>query len=137
MRTSPRTKVLMWLGFGVVFGLGPLLIAIYRDGVVPGADKLHQPAISELLIIGAVIAAGAMGELFVLLLPPFKQSENERAAGFTVLAGFSTLLTFGADLIGYVFAPWASPFAITLTSLTCFPLTLLASGVLIRMAARD
>ena len=80
------TRLLVWLIFGVVFGCLPLI----ADGVIE-AFNASGFSISFLLIQGglfivsAVMAAGAIGELFVADLPERERNYRVAAGGFCLL----------------------------------------------------
>jgi hypothetical protein len=80
------TRLLVWLIFGVVFGGLPLI----ADGVVE-AFSANGFSFNLLLIEGglfivsAVMAAGAIGELFVADLPDGERNYRVAAGGFCLL----------------------------------------------------
>ena len=76
------TRLLVWLIFGVVFGCLPLI----ADGVIE-AFNASGFSINFLLIQGvsAVMAAGAIGELFGADLPERERNYRVAAGGFCLL----------------------------------------------------
>lgn len=89
-KTSRRpmiiARLLLWLIFGVVIGLLPL----YADGIkealsAGGFSFSHTLFQGELFVISAVIAAGAIGELFVANLPDRERIYKIAGGGFCFL----------------------------------------------------
>lgn len=92
------TRLLVWIIFAVIFGGLPLI----ADGVVgafsPDGFNLNFVLISGgLFIVSAVMAAGAIGELFVADLP-----NSER--NYRIAAGGSCLLLCVGNTVAYVAA---------------------------------
>lgn len=80
------TRLLVWLIFGVVFGGLPLI----ADGVIEAFSasgfSLNSLLIQGgLFIVSAVMAAGAIGELFVAELPERERNYRVAAGGFCLL----------------------------------------------------
>lgn len=80
------TRLLVWLIFGVVFGCLPLI----ADGVIEafGASGFSVNFLliqGGLFIVSAVMAAGAIGELFVADLPEQERNYRVAAGGFCLL----------------------------------------------------
>lgn len=121
-------RLAVWLLFGVVLGLLPL-IANGIKGVMSnqGFSLTEVLGGGELFIVSAVIAAGAIGELLV-------GTVRRRPPLLTVLAGFCTLAAFAANTMAYMAVSTAPHSIVTNLSLGFFPFTLLASGFSIGMA---
>lgn len=84
------TRLLLWLIFGVVIGLLPLFADGIKETLSAGGFSFsHTLSQGELFVVSAVIAAGAIGELFVANLP--KRESNYKIAG----GGFCFLLCMG------------------------------------------
>ncbi|MGH3784886.1 MAG: hypothetical protein ACRDRO_30815 [Pseudonocardiaceae bacterium] len=132
-------RLAVWLLFGVVIGLLPLIARIIQDAMSKDRFSFTEVFRSgELFIVSAVIAAGAMGELFA-------GSVSSRLSGalrtselwprlLTILAGFWTLLAFAANTMAYMAVPTAPQSTVMHLSLAFFPITVLASGLSIGTA---
>ena len=130
-------RLSVWLLFGVLFSLLPLGLDWARridDQKPHGLVQLCQNG--ELLLIAAVIAGGALGELFI-----------SRAAGLRIArvwAAGSALLLLAGDASWYsdVSIKLASnappdPHSIAYGSLASFGLTILASGACLAISSRN
>jgi hypothetical protein len=95
-RSAILTRLLVWLIFGVVFGGLPFIAGGVIETFSPGGFSLND-LLGEggLFIISAVMAAGALGELFVAVLP-------ERERNYQVAAGGSCLLLCVGNTAAYV-----------------------------------
>jgi hypothetical protein len=128
-RKALITRLSVWLLFGVILGLLPLIASVIKGAMSPdGLSFTEVLGGGELFIVSAVIAAGAMGELFA---GGFK----EAPILLTVLAGFWTLLAFAANTMAYMAVSTAPQPTVVHLSLVFFPFTLLASGLSIGTAA--
>jgi hypothetical protein len=91
-------RVSAWLFFGVIFGLLPLIIKLI--GMALGDHGLSEFLDrGELFIIGGVIAAGAIGELFASY---FKGYPGARAIFFNLTLGFLAVIACVANTIAYM-----------------------------------
>lgn len=64
-RKALITRLSVWLLFGVILGLLPLIASVIKGAMSPDGLSFTQVlGGGELFIVSAVIAAGAMGELF-------------------------------------------------------------------------
>ena len=94
-RKALITRLSVWLLFGVMLGLLPLIARVIKGAMSKdGLSITEVLGDGELFIVSAVIAAGAMGELFA---GAFKECPSL----LTVLAGFWTLSCF-AVLVDHV-----------------------------------
>jgi hypothetical protein len=126
-------RVVVWVLFGVVFGLLPLIISIIKDAA--SAEGLHLSSVlgkGELLMIGAVIAAGSLGELLATWL---RASDGMGTKVLRILTGFTVLAAFTGNTILYVYAGSLSPSAIANLSLIFFSVTVIGSTVAVGTAA--
>jgi hypothetical protein len=90
------TRLLVWLIFSVVFGGLPLIADGFAEAFSAGGFSFNLLLIQGgLFIISAVMAAGAIGELFVADLP-------ERERNYRVAAGGFCLLLCVGNTIAYV-----------------------------------
>lgn len=85
-RPIVATRLLAWIIFGVVFGGLPLIAdgvteAFSKDGFSLNLVLIH----GGLFIVSAVMAAGAIGELFVADLPDRERNYRISAGGFCLL----------------------------------------------------
>lgn len=129
-RKAMAKRVLVWFLFGAIFGLMPLFaVALKQTFSVDGFDIDELLKDGELLIVSAVLSAGALGELIAAA------ARGGMDFFLTILGGFFCLITFAGDTISYVVAANAPASEVVLASLWCFPLTLLASGLCIGTAA--
>jgi hypothetical protein len=123
-------RVLVWLLFGVVFGLLPLIAVGLGDALTEGGFHLESVlAEGELFIISAVLCAAALGEL---LASAFRGGPSRLA----LVAGFSCLLTFAVNTVCFVrVGEHSSPNLVTTWSVTLFLTAVLSSSVSIGLAA--
>lgn len=127
-REAVTTRLVVWLLFGVVLGLLPLIASVIRGVMSKDAFSFTEVlGGGELFIVSAVIAAGAMGELFA---GAFRDSPRL----LTILAGFWTLLAFTANTMAYMAVSSAPHSTVMNLSLAFFPFTLIASGLSIGTA---
>lgn len=128
-RKTLITRLSVWLLFGVILGLLPLIASVIKGAMSTGGLSFTEVlGGGELFIVGAVIAAGAMGELFA---GAFKEGPSL----LTILAGFWTLLAFAANTMAYMAVSTAPQTTVVHLSLGFFPFTLLASGLSVGTAA--
>jgi hypothetical protein len=133
-RSTIAVRLSVWAGFGVIFGLLPLIVAALKTGM--SHDGFRLTAIlghGELFIAGAVIAGGAIGEL---VAAAFARDYSGTATAFKVVAiliGCWTALALVANAIAYMVD--ADPQTIRDTSLWLFPVAVVPSGVTIAMVA--
>jgi hypothetical protein len=123
------TRLVVWSLFGVIFGLLPL-IALSLKGVL-SKDGFHFGEVlggGELFVVSAVLAAGAMGELFAATF-------NTKASLLVIWAGFFCLLCFAGNTMAFMQVGSAPHSAVVDVSAWFFPPTLLASGVCVGTAA--
>ncbi|MEV6448600.1 hypothetical protein [Amycolatopsis sp. NPDC051716] len=127
-------RVVVWVLFGVIFGLLPVIIAAFRDSVSPEGLNLDKMLGSgELLIVGAVIAAGATGELFA---SSRRRSTDGIVANLMwIFAGFAVIAAFAADTILYLIAVGPSHSAMTSLSLIFFSATVVGTTIAVGTAA--
>lgn len=133
-RSAIAVRLSVWTGFGVVFGLLPLIVGAIRTGM--SREGFQLTAVlghGELFIASAVIAGGAIGEL---VAAAFARDYSETATVFKVLAiliGCWTALALVANSIAYMVD--ADPQTIRDASLWLFPVAVFPSGVTIAMVA--
>ena len=134
-RRGATGRLFVWLVFGVLIGLLPLMRPLSRDFLTDDGVSLDLVfGHGELFIVAAVIAAGAMGEISL--------------AGLRLHDGLQPMVALGGCFICFVLntaAYWSvgqdggadplSPHRISVISLLLFGLTLLASGPCIWIAA--
>jgi len=90
------TRLLAWVVFGVIFGGLPLIADGVRDEFSAGGLDLNLVLVQGgLFIVSAVMAAGAIGELFMAKLP-----DNEH--NFRIIVGGGCLLFCLGNAIAYV-----------------------------------
>jgi hypothetical protein len=125
------TRMTVWLLFGVIFGLFPLIASGIVNAILDhGFSVTEVLSKGELFIVSAVTAAGAMGELFA---GAFENSTRL----LIILAGFTTLMTFAGNTVAYVAISISSHLTHSTVmhwSLAFYLVTLLASGFSIGMA---
>jgi len=133
-RWTVAIRLSVWLTFGVVFGLLPLLISLAKEGMSP--DGLHLADVlghGELMIVGAVIAAGALGEFVAdAVIYGFADTSPLSRLGAAWL-WFFTALALVASTVAYMIP--ADPTTVTHVSLWLFPVALVPSGVTIAVVA--
>ena len=91
-------KVVHWLIFGVLMALVPFAAAFFGD--VDRGVKLHSATLfgkGELLIVAAVIAGGAIGDLFGTEVRETRKVPKLIVLGFCVISLVATSLWF-ADI---------------------------------------
>lgn len=128
-RALVSKRLIVWVLFGAFFGLMPLFAVGLKEVFSPSGFHIDNVLKNgDLFIVSAVLAAGALGELL---------AAASRGLSFfaAVVAGFFCLVTFAGDTIAYLVAGSASTSEIVIASLWFFPITLLASGLCVGMAA--
>jgi hypothetical protein len=97
-RSAVFTRLLLWLVFGVVIGALPLYADGVKEALSAGGfrfnDVLGQ---GELLIVAAVIAAGAMGELFIAKISDKERNYSIVACGFCLLFCIGNTLAYASS----------------------------------------
>lgn len=97
-RPTIFTRLLLWLIFGVLIGVLPLLADGIKDTF--GADGFSFDSLlsqGELFIISSVIAAGAIGELFVAKLPDRERNYLITAGGFCLLLCLGNAIAYASS----------------------------------------
>lgn len=117
-------KVVHWLIFGVVMALVPFAAAFFGD--VDRGVKLHSATLfgkGELLIVAAVIAAGAIGDLFGTEVRETRKVPKLIVLGFCVISLVATSLWF-ADISSLILSPHpANPQEVAAGSMAFFGFT--------------
>jgi hypothetical protein len=94
------TRLLLWLIFGVVLGGLPLMADGLKEAFGAGGFSFdHLLAQGELFIISAVIAAGAVGELFVVNLPDRERNYRVLGGGFCFLLCVGNTIAYATSTI--------------------------------------
>jgi hypothetical protein len=130
IRRIVTVRLVVWMLFGVVFGLLPLAAAGLRDAM--SQRGFHLAKIlegGELFVVAAALAAGAGGELIGAAY------RGERSLT-VILAGFACTAMLTANVMGYMLVAGSVPHIVVTLSLWAFVITLIASGVAIGTAAR-
>jgi hypothetical protein len=130
-RKAATKRVVVWFLFGAFFGLWPLFAVMIKEAFSPTGFNIDQLLNNgDLFTISAVLAAGALGELIAAA------SKGGMSFFLVIFSGFFCLMSFAGDLVAfYASAGSTSSGDIAIASLCCFPLTLVASGLCIGVAA--
>jgi hypothetical protein len=94
------TRLLLWLVFGVLIGALPLLADGIKDSF--GLDGFSFDSLlsqGELFIISSVIAAGAIGELFVAKLPDRERNYRIAGGGFCLLFCLGNAIAYASSTV--------------------------------------
>lgn len=135
-RLSPRQRLGVWLFFGVILALLPLILEWLR---LMDANRRHGLVAicsnGELLLISAVIAGGAVGELILSNVAHRWMSFKIWAAGSTVVllaveAGWYSDVASKLDTNNA-----ADPHTVTYGSLIAFLVTVAASAACLYISA--
>lgn len=101
-----RNRLIAWALFTVVIALLPLAI-MWHERMT--AARVEQPydfysllSSGDVILVSAVLAGAAVGDMLLCLLPPSRASR----AGFVLLNAFLALVVFGVGM--YLFAKVAS-----------------------------
>jgi hypothetical protein len=135
-RGAIAIRMTLWFGFGVIFGLAPVIVNSVRSGM--SAEGLNLTAVlghGELFIVGAVVAGSAIGELVAAFLEQDFSAKTTTFKVFAILAGVGTLLLLLANTAGYMVD--ADPLTVRDASLGFFIATLFPTGAIIGMVARS
>jgi hypothetical protein len=123
-------RLIVWVLFGVIFGLLPLIAVGLRE--LMSARGLHLYAVlegGELFVISAVLSAGAVGELLAAVY------RGERSLT-VIFSGFGCVAMLAGNTMGYMLVGGgSSPDMVVAVSAFLFPPTLLASALSIGTAA--
>ncbi|WP_141120374.1 hypothetical protein [Mycobacterium malmoense] len=133
-KASIAIKLSVWTVFVVIIGLLPILVDMIRSGMSPhGLDFAQVLGRGELYLVGAVIAAGSIGELVetvvvkdLSVFPTWLKVVGIFICGFTVVALAANTIAYMAD---------ASPKTIQSASPWFFLATVIPSGMTIGMVA--
>lgn len=133
-RGAIALRLTLWATFGVLFGLGPVIVNSIKSGMSAGGLNLTEVlGHGELFIVGAVIAGGAIGELIAAFIDHDFSGKPTPFKFFAIIACFGTVLSLLANTAGYMVA--ADPGAVRELSQWFFLATLLPSGAIIGMVA--
>lgn len=92
------TRLLVWIIFGVLFGGLPLIADGVTEAFSPSGFDFNLLLIQGgLFIISAVMAAGAIGELFVADLPDRERNYRIAAGGFCLLLCVGNTIAYVAS----------------------------------------
>jgi hypothetical protein len=97
------TRLTLWITFGVIFGLLPIVMNAFKGGTCGQADFNFTDILGkgDLFVIAAVVAGGCIGELLGAF---FARDYSRKGAVFKVMVGlatFGTILAVLANIIGY------------------------------------
>lgn len=119
----------VWLLFGMIFSLLPLIAVAIKGMLAPGGASLEQVlGGGEMFIVGAVISAGAVGELFSTLRARPSTAWEQMAAGFCFFCSV-------CNSMAYLSVRPDNPHTVVVASFISFGVTYLASGACVAMAA--
>ncbi|WP_396910910.1 hypothetical protein [Mycolicibacterium sp.] len=135
-RGAIAIRMTLWLGFGVIFGLAPVIVNSLRSGMsAEGLNLTHVLGNGELFIVGAVIAGSAIGELVAAFVEQDFSSKPTTFKVFAIVAGVGTLLLLLANTAGYMVE--SDPQTVRDASVGFFITTLFPTGAIIGMVARS
>jgi hypothetical protein len=124
-------RLAVWALFGMIFGLLPLIAVAIKGVMSPGGTSLDEIlGGGEMFIVGAVTAAGAVGELFSALRTRRSTAGKQLAAGFCFLCSV-------CNSMAYLSVHADNPHTVAVASYISFGVTYLASGVCVAMAAGE
>ncbi|WP_157521163.1 hypothetical protein [Mycobacterium sp. ACS4331] len=127
-------RMTLWATFGVLFGLGPVIVNSIKSGMSSaGLDLTEVLGYGELFIVGAVIAGSAIGELIAAFVGRDFSSKPLSFKLIAILACFGTLLSLLANTAGYTVS--GDPSTVRELSQWFFIATLVPSGAIIGMVA--
>lgn len=127
-RKAAAKRIFVWLLFGAVVGLLPILAVILKEYLSPKGLHIDSVLASgDLLIVSAVLSASALGELIAASTKEFDL--------LVIVAGFFCLACFAGDVLAFAFADNATSSEIVTVSLWFFPATLIASSLCVGTAA--
>jgi len=133
-REARSVKLTVWLGFGVVFGLLPLVLSGLRAGMTAsGFDLLTALGGGELFIVDAVLAAGVIGEVVGAAVVGVFSDVGTMSKVLVIFVGVLVLLVFAANTVGYMVD--STEQSVMHVSLWLFVLTVVPCGIAIGLVA--